>query len=76
MSAKPIVHKMLPDGESTERWAFREAGFFGSARQIFDCARCGETMPRKRHDEPRHYRDLLKPTMHCLCDECCDALPE
>jgi hypothetical protein len=75
MSATPRQHRLLPEGESTENWAIREPGFLGSIRQLLDCARCGQS-ENKRHDEPRHYRDLLKPTMHLLCDECWEALPE
>lgn len=68
-------HEMTPDGESTERWACREPGFFGSIKQLVLCARCGESGPIKHRDEPRHFRDIFKPTLHFLCDECWEALP-
>lgn len=69
------THALTPDGESTEKWAFNDPGFAGSIRQLINCARCGEVGPPKGPNEPRHYTDLLKPTMHFLCDECFDALP-
>ena len=62
------------EGESTENWAIQTPGFLGGVRQILDCARCGGH-PWKRNDEPRHYRDIGKRTLHVLCDECWDALP-
>ncbi len=68
------IHELLPEGESTEKWAIRSPGFLGSARQLVNCARCGG-FSSKRHDEPRHFRDIFKSTMHFLCDDCFDALP-
>jgi hypothetical protein len=68
-------HCLTPDGESTERWAFREPGFFGSIKQIMLCARCGETV-KGGPNEPRHFRDVMKPTMHVLCEPCYQELPE
>ena len=62
-------------GESTEKWAFREPGFFGSIKQMTCCARCGGTLARGL-DKKRKVFDLLKPTMHFICDDCFDALPE
>jgi hypothetical protein len=70
-----VIHEMLPEGESTAKWAIQEPGFLGSIKQLLYCARCGKN-EHKRHDEPRHYRDLFKPTLHVLCDDCFDALPE
>lgn len=69
-----IQHEILPDGESTDRWAIREPGFLGSTRQLLDCARCGEELPFKRHDEPRHFRRY--PSLHVICDDCHDELPD
>lgn len=71
-----IQHEMLPDGESTALWAIRDPGFIGSTKQLLNCARCGETLPFKRMDEPRHYRDVGRTTFHCICDDCHDALPD
>lgn len=68
------VHALTPEGESTENWAIRETGFLGSIKQLLNCARCGE-VSRKLPNEPRHFRDVFKPTFHFLCDDCWDALP-
>lgn len=66
----------LPEeGESTAEWVFRESGFMGTDKQLTCCARCGHA-PVQRHDKPRHYCDVLKPTMHFICDDCFDALPQ
>lgn len=70
-----IAHDVVPEGESTAKWACREPGFIGSVKQLTHCARCGEA-PFQPRDKPRRYRDLFKPTMHFLCDACFDALPE
>jgi hypothetical protein len=70
-----VDHEILPEGESTAKWAIREPGFLGSIRQLLHCARCGEPPPLKGKDDPRKYRDTFKPTMHFLCDDCYDALP-
>lgn len=71
-----IQHEILRDGESTEHWAMRQPDFFGSIKQLVNCARCGEVPPFKRHDEPRHVIHIGKPTFHFICDECYDQLPE
>ena len=69
-------HKITPAGESTERWAIRtEPGFIGSIKQLTCCARCGEIL-RKGPNDPICFRDIFKPTVHVLCDECNAALPE
>jgi hypothetical protein len=68
-------HEILPEGESTAKWAIREPGFLGSVKQLLNCARCGKLDPKGRN-EPRHYRDVFKPTFHMLCDDCYDALPD
>jgi hypothetical protein len=68
------VHEITEEGESTLRWAFREPGFMGTMRQLACCGRCGETI-KKRPNEPMHARDVLKPTVHFLCDACFNALP-
>lgn len=70
-----IVHEMLSDGESTEKWAIHSPGFLGSLRQLLDCARCGETL-RGSRNEPMYGRDILKPTKHFLCTDCYNALPD
>jgi hypothetical protein len=71
-----MKHEILPEGESTANWAIQEPGFLGSIKQLFHCARCGQVPPFKRGDEPQKYRDLFKPTVHFLCDECWNELPE
>jgi hypothetical protein len=76
MAERSVQHEILPDGESTEQWACRMPGFFGSIHQLLHCARCGERLPPRRYDEPCHYRDVFKPTLHIICDECHDALPD
>lgn len=68
-------YEITPEGESTEKWAFREPGFIGSLKQLTRCARCGSIPRFKRHDEPRHFRDALKPSFHFICDDCFDELP-
>lgn len=69
------VHEMLPEGESTEKWAIRSPGFLGSVKQLVCCARCGEYSRKGRH-ESQHFRDIFKPTFHLICDDCHDALPD
>lgn len=75
MTTEAQQHEMLPEGESTAKWAIRTTGFLGSIKQILCCARCGEFLRKSKHD-PVHYRDLFKRTAHALCDECHDALPD
>jgi hypothetical protein len=70
-----IEHEIFPEGESTAKWAFREPGFMGSSRQLTHCARCGGS-PVQPRDKPRHCMDIFKPSMHFVCDECFDVLPE
>lgn len=69
-------HELLPEGESTAKWAIRSPGFLGSTKQLLNCARCGEMLPTKRHNEPRHFRDIGKPSLHVLCDACYEQLPD
>lgn len=69
------THELLPEGESTKNWAFNSPGFAGSIKQFICCARCGEYCPKGKH-EPRHFRDIFKPSFHFLCDACHDALPD
>jgi hypothetical protein len=73
MSAE-VEHEMLPEGESTAKWAAQEPGFLSSIKRLTCCARCGDSMPIKRMDEPVHFR--MMPVLHCLCDPCHDALPD
>lgn len=74
--SEPVQHEITAEGESTSKWAFHAPGFRGTIKQLLCCARCGEYLPFKRHNEPRHFRDALKPTFHVLCDDCYDALPD
>ena len=67
-------HEMLPEGESTAKWACNGPDFWGTINQLTCCARCGEVI-RKRRDEPMHLRDIFKPSVHVICDECWDELP-
>lgn len=68
------THEILPDGESTEKWAFRAPGFFGSINQILCCARCGEYL--KGRNDTMYMCDMFKPTQHWLCVTCYKALPD
>lgn len=69
-----IAHVIAEDGESTLNWALNAPGFIGTIRQLTDCGRCGEFI--KGHpNKPRRVSDVLKPTMHFLCDPCWEALP-
>jgi hypothetical protein len=68
-------HEMTPEGESTAKWAARGAGFMGSVQQLIRCARCGGPLCGGYH-KPRHVFDMMKPTVHFVCDECYAALPE
>lgn len=70
------THETTAEGESTANWAISRPGFLGSIDALLKCGRCGEDMPTKRHDEKRKVRDVLKPSMHFLCDECHNALPD
>lgn len=74
--AETIVarHELLPDGESTARWAIRGPAFRGSVQRLTHCGRCGESLPFKRMDEPRNH--IRTPVLHFLCDPCYEALPE
>lgn len=70
-----VQHEILPEGESTAKWAIRQPGFAGSVRQLLDCARCGGNVPGGP-STPQRFRDLGKPTLHVLCEECYQALPD
>lgn len=70
-----LSHELLPDGESTAKWAFHEPGFAGSIKQLLCCARCGEYL-KKGRNEPCHFMDIFKESYHVLCDDCHEALPE
>lgn len=69
-----LAHEVKPDGESTVKWAMREPGFFGSAKRLICCARCGGFLPSGQNT-PRKVYGLLTSSMHFLCDECHEALP-
>lgn len=73
---KNMLHEILPEGESTEKWAIREPGFLGTVKQLTHCARCGEPLPPKGVHRPRHFRDIFQATHHIICDDCYDALPD
>lgn len=70
-----VIHELLPDGESTEKWAFNAVGFAGSIKQLICCARCGDYIRKGAH-ESRHFYDVFKPSFHALCDDCYDSLPD
>ena len=61
--------------ETTENWLANQGGFWGTPNQLLRCARCGDAAIRGRH-EPVKVCDLFKPSMHFLCDDCFDQLPE
>lgn len=61
-------------GEPTANWHCNRVKFWGTIAQLTCCARCGKHEV-KRHDEPRHFRDLCKPTIHMICDACHEELP-
>lgn len=71
-----VKHEILPEGESTEKWAIRRPGFIGSIQQLTHCGRCGEPLPPKSVHEPSRFMDVFKPTQHILCDDCYEALPD
>lgn len=68
------MHEITPDGESTAAWACRRPCFMGSIAQLTCCARCGNVLPAKPHNEPRRFG--MGPVIHVLCDDCYDALPD
>ena len=59
----------------TEKWACRQPGFYGTAKQLTCCGRCGEPMRGGPH-KPFRIFHALKPDMHWLCDECFEKLPD
>jgi len=61
--------------ESTEKWAATAPDFMASIRRLLCCAKCGEFLSGGPH-KPRKVLDLGKPSMHFLCDDCFDALPD
>lgn len=69
-----VTHEVTPDGELTDKWAIRQPGFAGTIKQLVCCARCGDYLKGGK-DKLLKVRDMLKPTMHFLCDECHEALP-
>lgn len=70
-----VVHEVTDEGELTANWFCQTNKFWGTSDQLVRCARCGG-IEFKRHDQPRHFRDIFKPTFHRLCDECYNQLPE
>jgi hypothetical protein len=70
------MHQQTDEGESTEKWACREPGFFGTAKQLTCCARCGDGLRGGHNVKRKVFNAACKPNMHFLCDECFDALPE
>jgi len=71
-----VQHELLPEGESTAKWAIREPGFLGSIKQLINCARCGGYLEIKGRHEKCHFRDIFQPTHHVICDKCYDELPD
>lgn len=63
----------MPDASGA--WFCERGDFWGTIQQLCLCARCGKN-ERKRHDEPRHFRGIFTPTLHIICDECYDSLPD
>lgn len=56
-------------------WAIERPGFLGTFRQLTDCAKCGEPIRKGKH-EPLRWCNIGHPTLHCICDDCYDGLPE
>ena len=55
-------------------WFCERGDFWGTVNQLILCARCGKN-ELKRHDEPRHFCNIFKRSMHVVCDACFDELP-
>ena len=70
-----LKHEVTETGESRLKWAMAEPGFMGSIKQLVCCGRCGDLI-QKPHDQARHVFDAFGPSMHWICDQCLDALPE
>ena len=70
-----VHHEITPDGESTAKWAMRQPGFMVTYKQLCNCGRCGEPMRGGPHKKQRIV-DAMKPSMHWICDDCNDQLPE
>lgn len=68
-------HEILPEGESTAKWAIKQPGFFGTIKQLCCCARCGEGLKGGPNQKHKTF-DIFKPTAHSLCDDCYEQLPE
>lgn len=58
-----------------QTWAIQQPGFLGTARQLTDCAKCGQRI-NKTKNEPRHYGHVGRPTLHCVCDDCYDQFED
>lgn len=69
------AHTVTDVGEMTEHWPLYQPGFLGTVRQLSCCARCGKEL-KPGCKTPRHTFHVLKRTMHFLCDDCFDALPD
>ena len=54
-------------------WVCNQGAFFGTIRQLLDCACCGQH-EIKKHSDPRHFR--LEPALHYICDTCWEGFPE
>lgn len=70
-----FTHDVTDEGELTANWFCQKSKFWGTPDQLLRCARCG-VYDRKGHHDRVRFRDIGKPTLHRLCDECHDALPE
>jgi hypothetical protein len=71
-AARSQAEPLVPNADD---WFCDRGNFWGTTNQLLLCARCGQN-EFKRHDEPRHYQQVLTPFIHTICDECWDELPE
>lgn len=62
-------------GEDTSNWALYQPGFRGTVRQLTCCGKCGQPLAGGRHTK-RKVTNIFKPSMHFLCDECFNSLPD
>jgi hypothetical protein len=74
----PIRFERLPSemapAVTTENWHANQGGFWGTSNQLIRCARCG--VGGGGYNEPRKFCDVCKPSMHWICNECFDQLPD
>lgn len=60
--------------EESAAWVANQPGFWGTIRQLTECAKCGGG--GGGHHEPRNFADIFKPSVHWICDDCYETLPE